>query len=250
MHYIDTIPAGGTLRIPNLAGSLFLLTDIGTASEVDVVLSLSGKSPFRAPRVGRGFRAYFRETTFDGIEIAGVAGTIVQFFVASEDIQISTTDGATVSVPAGVAVTNTNANRVPVDIGGAVINVTATNVGINNTPANAVPVDVQNATLTVSGDVGIGSPTTLADIADVAIASVTTAQVIAAAGVGVKEREVIVKSLAANTSAIRVGAATATAGRGVELLPGEAVTLNTLAAVYAYNVGAVAQSVSVVTVSR
>lgn len=53
-------------------------------------------------------------------------------------------DGAAVSVPDGVVIQNTGANRVPVDVGGAVIEVTATNVGINNTDATAVPV-VQKA---------------------------------------------------------------------------------------------------------
>lgn len=223
MHHQDTIPAGGVLRLPNISGSLFLLTDSGTATEVDVALTMRGRSPVRAPRIKRGFRAYLRDRSFDGIEITGPAGAIIQFFVESIDIQVSVVDGAEVSIPSGVVVTNPIGSPVPVNAIGAVLTAT---------------------------DVGVLSPTTLADIADVSVLAGATTQVVAAAAGGVVEREIVLKNLMANAAAFRVGAATAGAARGIELLPGEAIVLNTRAAVYAYNAGAAPQSLSLVTNSR
>lgn len=60
----------------------------------------------------------------------------------------------------------------------------------------------------------------------------------------------IVKNLFENTVTMRIGNVAAAAGAGHPLDPGESVTLNTLAAVYAYNTGAVNQSVSVLVNSR
>lgn len=60
-------------------------------------------------------------------------------------------------------------------------------------------------------------------------------------------RQLIVSNLAANASTIRVGDVGAAAGEGVELAPGQTLIVDTAAAVYAWNPGAV-QSVAVVSV--
>lgn len=222
MLYEQTIPAGGVLQL-TISGRLFLLESTGAAASVDIQLLRNNSPFFRAAGQKRGLRT-FVENPFDGLSITGAAGAIVRFFVASEDIQIDTTDGAEVSIPAGVEVTNTALNRVPVDVGGGVINVTATNVGL------------------VSSDVFAG-------VADVSALATAATQIIAADAVNA-EREVIIKNLNANTQTMRIAGATAAAALGHELAPGESITLNTLAAVYAYNPGAGAESLSVVVNSR
>lgn len=123
---------------------------------------------------------------------------------------------------------------------------------ITNTVADPVPVSIQTPVTLTATDVGVLSLATLATAADVAIAAAPTpaAVVVAAAGVGVKQRECIVKNLTANVAALRIGDANTGAARGHELMPGESLTLDTLAAIYAYNTGAGAQSLSVVTNSR
>ena len=104
MLYEQTIPAGGVLNL-TISGRLFLLESTGAAAVVDVEL-LRNKSPFfRAAGQKRGLRI-FVENAFDGLSITGAAGAVMRFFLASEDIQIDTSNGAEVSIPAGVVVTN------------------------------------------------------------------------------------------------------------------------------------------------
>lgn len=98
----------------------------------------------------------------------------------------------------------------------------------------------------VSGNVSISKPSTLASTADVVLAA--SAQTLIKAA-NATRREIIIKSLSENLVAIRVGENAAAAARGHELMPGESITLTTTAAVYAWNLRTVAQSVSVVEVS-
>lgn len=221
MKLTQTIDATGVLTF-NSAARLFLLDSTGAAASVDVEILRAGSQIFDAPGVARGFRV-FMQSAFDGVRIKAAAGTVVSFFLATEDVQISTTNGAAVSVPGGVLVNNAGAGqKVPVEVFGAVFN--ATNIGIM-------------------------SPAVLAGAADVSVNATTTTQIIAADAVNT-EREVIIKNLLANAATMRIGGATAAASVGHELAPGESITLNTKAVIYAYNAGAAAQSVSVLVNSR
>ena len=56
---------------------------------------------------------------------------------------------------------------------------------------------------------------------------------------------VIITNLATNTQTFRIGDADAGASRGIELAPGESIEIETTAAVYGYNPGGSAESVSV-----
>lgn len=223
MFYEQTVIAGSPLQM-NVPGRYFLLDDTGTESAVTVTL-LRGGSPIfgQIPGARRGLKIGV-DGGFDGVRIEAAGNTAVRFFASFENVSISTTDGASVEVPNGVEVTNALGNPVPV---------------------------VHTGTVElVASDVGVLSPDTLAESADVAVAAGARAAMIAAAGVGVVEREVVVKNLTANAAAFRVGSVTCDATHGHELQPGESITLNTLAAVYAWNTGAVPQSASVITNSR
>lgn len=218
MRYVEKIGAGGVFRT-TIPGRLFLLESTGAAASVDVELLRSGSSFFNVPGAKRGLRVYCEG--FDGLSIAAPVGTVVTFYLANEDVQISTTDGAVVSIPGGVVVTNGVGAPVPV--------------------ALTAPVTL------IATDVGMLSPNALAGVADVAVVAGVAGLIVAADAVN-KEREVIVKNISTNAAVMRIAGATAAAGVGHELAPGESITLNTRAAVYAYC--AVAQSVSVLVNTR
>lgn len=221
MLYSQAIPAGGVLFMP-VAGRLFLLDGTGAAASVKVELLRSNSRVFEADGMTRGLRI-FAGAPFDSVRITGAVAAVMRFIVGDEDIQISTSNGNEVAVPAGVKVTNTAAEKVPVEIFAAV-NLTASNVGI-------------------------ASPDVLTPVADKIIIAATAVQLVAADAVNT-EREVIIKNLYANTCIMRIGDAAADATHGHELAPGESITLNTLDTIYAYNTGAVDEEVSVLVNSR
>lgn len=137
MFYDQIVSVGAPLQL-NVSGRYFLLDATGVESVVTLSL-LRGGSPVFGPVAGakRGLKIGM-EGGFDGVRIEAAGETQVRFFATVENVSISTTDGASVSVPGGVEVTNTALNAVPVDVQGAVLSVS--DVEINNTPANPVPV--------------------------------------------------------------------------------------------------------------
>lgn len=221
MQYSQAIDASG-VWVQNSQGRTFVLSSTGAAASLGLEILRGGHSVFTASAVKRGFR-FYDPKSFGGVRITGAAGTIVSYFLAAEDVQISTVDGSDVTISAGVKVTNAGAlEKIPVDVFGAVL--TATNVGI-------------------------ASPDTLAGVADVSLLAGVTTLIRAADAVNT-EREIIIKNLQANAATIRVAGASAAAALGHELAPSESITLNTKAAIYGYNPGGVAQSVSVLINSR
>lgn len=220
MLYQQTLDANGVLQLA-IPGKLFLLDSIGVAASVRVTLTRSNAQVFDADGMTRGLRI-FTANGYDSIRIVGAAGAVMRFIVGVEDVQISTIDGSAVSVPGGVEVTNTVLNPVPINAIGATF--TAANVGL------------------VSAD-------TFTGVADVSALAGVATQIAAADAVNT-EREIIIKNLNANTATMRIAGATAAAAIGHELAPGESITLNTMAAVYAFNPGAGAESLSVIINSR
>lgn len=220
MLYQQTIDASGVLRM-NVISRLFFLDGTGAAASVAVELTRAGSQVFLADGMKRGLRI-FAASSFDSVNITAAPGTVVRFILGMEDVQIGTVDGSSVAVPGGVVVTNPIGNPVNINAVGAVF--TAANVGLK-------------------------SLATLAGAADVAVGAGVAVQIVAADAVNT-QREVIIKNLFANAAIMRIAGATAAAGVGHELAPGETITLNTLGAVFAFNTGAAGQSVSVVTNSR
>jgi hypothetical protein len=62
-------------------------------------------------------------------------------------------------------------------------------------------------------------------------------------------KSVTISNLSSNVQIMRIGDSNAGAARGVELSPGQSVTLETESAVYAYNPGASAESLGVMVLS-
>lgn len=90
-------------------------------------------------------------------------------------------------------------------------------------------------------NINVTKATVLDTVADVALGAAATTQILAA---NADRRVALVTNLAANVSIFRIGDAAAAAARGVELAPGETVSLETTEAIHGYNPGAI-QSVGV-----
>lgn len=90
-------------------------------------------------------------------------------------------------------------------------------------------------------DVDLSKAGGLATTADVSIATVTTAQVLAA---NANRREAVITNLQTNASEVRVGDSNAGVTRGTPLQPGDSIVLTTTAAIHVYNADAAAQSVA------
>ena len=97
----------------------------------------------------------------------------------------------------------------------------------------------------VTGSVSVETPTSIETTADVSMVATATTEV---KGVNTARSEIMITNLKANTQTMRVGDINAGAARGQPLEPGQTLTLNTTAAVHAYNPGASAESVTVLEV--
>jgi hypothetical protein len=89
----------------------------------------------------------------------------------------------------------------------------------------------------------VSKASVLDSLADVALAAGAQTQIVAG---NAARRKIIIKNLAANPATLRIGDNGAAAANGHELAPGESIGLAVADAVYAWNPGVVAQSVSVV----
>lgn len=79
--------------------------------------------------------------------------------------------------------------------------------------------------------------------ADVSLVATSTTQILGTLGSRICA---LITNLAGNSEIFRIGDASAGATRGIELSPGEAVSIETTEAIYGYNPGAGAESVSVI----
>jgi len=80
--------------------------------------------------------------------------------------------------------------------------------------------------------------------ADVSVAGTTTTLISAA---NTNKDTVLIHNDISNTDSFRIGDATANSGLGIKLMPGSTITLQTTAAIYAYNEKATAQTLSITT---
>lgn len=106
---------------------------------------------------------------------------------------------------------------------------------------------VESDDVSISGTVNveIQAHSGLSTTADDSIAATTTEQVLAS---NANRKEAIIGNLASNSDVVRVGDNNTGAGRGIELSPGQFLTLETTAAIYVYNAHSSAQSVCILEV--
>lgn len=124
------------------------------------------------------------------------------------------------------------------------LRLTNTSLGVNFIRVAVALGNINDGRLTFGGGLSVTIPpiAAVASLADVSIAATSTVQVVAADGT---RRAVIVGNKKNNTQTMRIGDAGANAAEGFELAPGEKVELEIIAALYAYNPGAVAESLTV-----
>ena len=90
---------------------------------------------------------------------------------------------------------------------------------------------VRDARLTVSSSLSIAGASLISDVDDVALTAAVATLVAAA---NTSRKSVLVTNLATNAKAVRVGSLNVSASRGVEVSPGQTITLDATAAVYVY----------------
>ena len=212
----------GESKSLNIAGSTFILYDLGGAPGVDIALLRNGSSFISAANVQRGL-TLSPIGSFTGVSIGNpdsVAHTVRAWILKDGEGSVTFADNLTVSgasIAGAVGITNTDANPVPVKIdGGDVIisgPITVSNeVEIKNDSGNPIPVNIVGAGVTVA----LTQAGTLTEHGGFAITASLAAVLPALAG----------RKLArfANTGAVPValgGAALSFAGAVIVLQPGD-----------------------------
>jgi hypothetical protein len=138
-YYRIPLQANKAYRL-DVPGTIILVDGIDGAAGVDITPILNGTPQRTMPSRKTAFKY---RTPYDAVELQAAADCTVAIFLTTNDVSLGFADGAQVNVAGGVSILNAADERVPVDLAGGVVNVTATNVGISNTNANPVPVRSQ-----------------------------------------------------------------------------------------------------------
>ncbi len=145
----------GVLHVQDVPGTLILVDGIVGAAGVDVTPIINGSLQTTMPARKAGFKY---RTGYDAVQLRADVDCVVSIFLTTNDVSLGFTDGAQVNVAGGVSIVNAADARVPVDIGGGTVNVTASNVAIGNTNASPVPVQRQAlSTLVDMNPVAVGT---------------------------------------------------------------------------------------------
>lgn len=136
MAYYSIPLKAGVAHVQEVPGSLILVDGIDGAAGVDVTPIVNGSRQVTMPGRKSGFKY---RTQFDAVELSAAADCQVRIFLTTNDVTLGFTDGAQVNVLGAVQVTNGTDQRLPVDLSGGTVNVTANNVGISNDNSKAVP---------------------------------------------------------------------------------------------------------------
>lgn len=134
-YYSFRLKANQPTQAP-VRGRVILLDDTGVADGIDITPIINGAEGRTMPSRKKAFKC---TTDYDGVVLQASVDTTVSIFLSANDVSLGFADGALVNVLGEVTVGNDPGQRVPVDIGGGNVQVTATAVGINNTEANPVP---------------------------------------------------------------------------------------------------------------
>ena len=145
-YYRFQLQAGEPFRAA-VSGRVILIDDLGGAPGLDVTPNYGGRDLPTMPDRKKAFK--FMEP-FDGVTLKAAVDCNVGVFLSASDVSLGFADGSQVNVSGQVVVSNSAAARVPVDLAGGNVQVTATNVGINND--NTKPIPVQKQALTTLTD--------------------------------------------------------------------------------------------------
>lgn len=112
-----------------VSGSVILVDDLGAAPGLDIMPSYGGRDLPNMPNRKKAFK--FSEP-FDAVTLTAPVNCTVALFLSKNDVSLGFADGSLVNVSGQVTISNTDAARVPVDLNGGTVNVTASNVAIAN----------------------------------------------------------------------------------------------------------------------
>lgn len=154
-----TLKAGKPIQVP-VSGKVILVDDTGAAEGVDITPMRGTSELTKMPKRQKAFKCF---EDYDAIVLEAAVDCTVALFLSQTDVSLGFASGALVNVrgdvsilndpdnpvPVGllpgaaVTVANGAANRIPVDIGGGTVAVTADNVGVNNANDKPVPMQFQ-----------------------------------------------------------------------------------------------------------
>jgi hypothetical protein len=137
MAYYRIPLKAGVAHVQDVSGALILVDGIDGAAGVDVTPIVNGSRQVAMPARKAGFKY---RTQYDAVELVAASDCEVRIFLTNSDVSLGFADGAQVNVLGSVQVTNSADQRLPVDLAGGTITVTAENVGITNDDTMAVPV--------------------------------------------------------------------------------------------------------------
>lgn len=205
--YNEFMRAGVPVKL-TIGGRLLYIQRSSGGAVLDITFH-SGVGTQTVSAVGKGFKAG-PVGGFDTITFKAAQDSTVEFIVTDGDVNAQFDDASTiignddgqalpVRVPAG--------QRLPVDLAGGTVTVTADNVGINNTDANAVPTRRQAlATFVHKNPVVINTGAAQALVSDATL------------------RRVCIRNASASASVAIGGAAVTIANAAILLGPGDVWT--------------------------
>jgi hypothetical protein len=117
----------GVPHVQDVAGVLILVDGIDGAAGVDVTPIINGSLQTTMPARKAGFKY---RTGFDAVQLSAGTDCTVRIFLTTNDVSLGFTDGAQVNVAGGVSILNAADNRVPVDLAGGTVQVTAGQVDL------------------------------------------------------------------------------------------------------------------------
>lgn len=131
----------------SVQGKMILVDEIVGADGIDITPVLNSSNQRTMPRRKKAFKCW---TDYDAVILESDTDCTVLIWLARSDVSLGFADGANVNVQGGVSIVNDQGSRVPVDLAGGTVNVTADNVGISN--ADDKPVPVKNQALSTLVD--------------------------------------------------------------------------------------------------
>jgi hypothetical protein len=123
----------------NVQGKLILVDKVEGADGVDITPVLNSSTGRTMPGRKQAFKAWI---DYDTVILQAAVDCIVSLWLSNTDVSLGFADGASVNVAGGVSILNDAAHRVPVDLSGGTVTVTADNVGVNNDESKPIPVRV------------------------------------------------------------------------------------------------------------
>lgn len=138
MSYQSIPLLAGKPHLLDIPGKLLLIDSPGVAGGVDVQLMRNGQPGQHMPNRKAAFR---HVGDFDGVILTSSVDSTVGLFLSFDDVQLGVTDGASVTVPGGVVITNPGNAPVPVTFSQQIVPLGS--VAVNNNNASAVPVQTQ-----------------------------------------------------------------------------------------------------------